>query len=273
MTQQLILALVQQSVLAFMGVLLVIQAAAKEIGYRLGCRRAVRSEASGEGVGVVVGGMLGLLAFVLALTLSFASARFQERRDGALAEANAIGTSWLRAHAIGHPRGVEIARLLEEYIQVRIDFVRAEAQASHIETLNTRSNALQSQMWGHVAAIVREQPNPVATSLMTSLNETFDLATAERFAFTVGFPTQLFWLLIGMALICMSALGFQLGLRQRPLPFLSLLLIGMWTVTITCILDLGSARTGDIRVPTAAYEWTAQGFQGGVTIPPAPAAR
>ncbi len=62
-----------------------------------------------EGVGVLVGGLLGLLAFVLALTLSFASERFNERRSGTLAEANAIGTAWLRAKAIGQPRGDEIA--------------------------------------------------------------------------------------------------------------------------------------------------------------------
>jgi hypothetical protein len=49
----------------------------------------------------VVGGMLSLLAFVLALTLSFANTRFSERVEGTLAEANAIGTAWLRAEAIG----------------------------------------------------------------------------------------------------------------------------------------------------------------------------
>ena len=78
-----------------------------------------------EGVGVLVAGLLGLLAFVLALTLSFASDRFSERRTGALAEVNAIGTAWLRAKAIGQPRGDEIARLLEQYTALRIDFHRA----------------------------------------------------------------------------------------------------------------------------------------------------
>jgi len=45
-----------------------------------------------EGVGGLVGSLLGLLAFVLALTLSFASERFNERRLGTLAETNALGT-------------------------------------------------------------------------------------------------------------------------------------------------------------------------------------
>lgn len=52
-------------------------------------------------MGILVGGFLALLAFVLELTLSFASERFSDRRNATLNEANAIGTAWLRARAIG----------------------------------------------------------------------------------------------------------------------------------------------------------------------------
>jgi hypothetical protein len=89
------LAIANQGALAFAAALVLVQLAAKEAGYAFGQRAARRQENPGDGVSVVVGGMLGLLAFVLALTLSFASTRFQERRDGTLAEANAIGTAWL----------------------------------------------------------------------------------------------------------------------------------------------------------------------------------
>jgi len=97
---------------------------AHEAGYWFGSRRRAHGgEVQAEGVGVVVGGMLSLLAFVLALTLSFANNRFSERVEGTLVEANAIGTAWLRAEAIGHVRGPEIARLLEEYTRLRREFV------------------------------------------------------------------------------------------------------------------------------------------------------
>ena len=259
------------SVWAFAGALLLVQMLAREVGYFFGRRHAQAHETPPEGVGVLVGGMLGLLAFVLALTLSFSSARFQERREGTLAEANAIGTAWLQAQAIGHPRGVEIARLLEGYAGLRREFVIAERFEASIEETSRRSNALQSEIWGHLAALVRERPDPVAASLMNALNTTFDLATTERFAFALRFPPQLFWLLIGMSMVSMAALGFQLGLRQKPLRLLCLLLIGMWTATMTTILDMGAARVGTIRVGAAAYDWTIQGFQGGVTVPPLPA--
>ena len=118
------------SLLAFGLLLFLFQLAAHELGYQFGRRRAARRAAPADSVGVVVGGMLGLLAFVLALTLSFANSSFSERRAGTLAEANAIGTAWLRAQAIGGPRGSEIARLLEQYTHLRIDFIQADQGAA-----------------------------------------------------------------------------------------------------------------------------------------------
>ena len=258
------------SLIAFGVLLLVSQVIAQEVGCWFGRRDRARADGQPESVGVVVGGMLGLLAFVLALTLSFANTRFSERRAGALAEANAIGTAWLRAEAIGNPRGVEIARLLEEYTRVRIDFVQADRDPPRIDQLNQHINALQSRMWGHLAAIVREQPNPVSTSLMASLNDTFDMTTAERLAYETRLPPQLFWLLIVMTLLSMGALGYQLGLRGRPVRILAALLTVMWTLVIVDILDLVSPRLGAFRTSAVAYEWTLQGFKGGLSIPPQP---
>jgi hypothetical protein len=41
-------------------------------------------------------------------------------------------------------------------------------------------------------------------------------------------------------------------------------------VVMVDIFDLASPRIGAIRTSTAVYEWTLQGFQGGVVVPPAP---
>jgi hypothetical protein len=98
------------SILAFSALLLAALLAAHEVGSWLGRRWASRGAAPNEGVGVLLGGLLGLLAFVLALTLGFASERFNDRRSDTLAEANAIGTAWLRANAIGQPGGAKRSR-------------------------------------------------------------------------------------------------------------------------------------------------------------------
>lgn len=262
----------ERSMLAFGVILFASQMLAQEVGCWLGQRNRDRHKGP-ETVGVVVGGMLGLLAFVLALTLSFANARFSERRVGALTEANAIGTAWLRAKAVGSPRSEEIARLLEDYTRVRLEFVQGGRDQAAISQLNQRTSALQTEIWGHVSAIVREQPNPVTNALMMSLNDTFDASTSERFAYRMTLPPQLFWLLIGMTLVSMACLGFQFGLREKSPRVLVALLTLMWTAIIVDILDLASSRIGNLRTGTAVYEWTIQGFRGGIPIPPPPSSK
>ncbi len=255
---------------AFGLTLFVLQLGLREIGYWFGSHRRSRSEALPENVGVIVGSMLGLLAFVLALTLNFASNRFTDRQAGTLTEANAIGTAWLRAEAIGHPRGKEIARLLEDYTSLRIAFITASHHGGTVAAMSERTGALQSQIWGHVAAVVQERTDPIAGLLQAAVNEAFDTSTAERFAFEKQLPPVLIWLLIGMALLSTAALGYQLGLRGTPLRLMGTMLIAMWTLVMIVILDLASPRIGGIRTETTAYDWTLKGFQGGVVIPPLP---
>lgn len=269
----LLTAIAEWSLLAFGVVLLVLQLVAHEVGFRIGFRQKGKAQGRVESATVVAGGILGLLAFVLALTLSFASGRFNERRQGTLIEANAIGTAWLRAAAIGQPRGDEIARLLEQYTQARLDFVRSGNDPARLAQLNQQTSRLQSAIWGHAAAIVRDHPGVVATWLMSSLNDAFDSSTDERFGFAMKLPSQIFWLIVGLSVLSMGVVGYQLGLKGGTSRPMILLLAVVWTVVIVEILDLAAARFGNFRTNPVAYEWALQGFKGGVTIPPLPTAR
>lgn len=269
-------AIADASLLGFGLALFAVMLAAKEIGHLIGARRRRRGEPqhATESVGFMVSGMLGLLAFALGLSLSMAQGRFEDRRKTAIAEANAIGTAWLRAEAIGHPRGAEIARLLVDYTELRIAFVTApRALGEELEALNARASAMQSLLWGHAAAIVRERPDPVAAALQAALNDTFDLATVMRWAYAAKMPEEVIALLLGLSVLTTAALGFHLGLRGRRHPVVAILLLGMWASTITSVADLAAPRIGAVRVDPAPYLWTQQGFQGGVAIPPPPQPR
>jgi hypothetical protein len=254
------------SLFAFWLLFFALQWGAQAIGAWLGRRHTARGTAPAEGVGVVVGGMLGLLAFVLALTLSFATTRFEERRQGTLMEANALGTAWLRAKAINHARGEELAKLFEDYTRLRADFIKAPASRDAVRAINDKTSELQNRIWEHVTVIVREKPDPISASLMAATNEVFDRSTAERFAFSLTMPPQMVWLLMGIAVLSIGALGYQLGMRGLSLPILSVLLIAMWTSVIVVILDLSAPRIGSLRSSAAAYYWTLDGFNPG-TVP------
>lgn len=76
-----------------------------------------------------------------------------------------------------------------------------------------------------------------------------------------------------MTLLGMAALGFQLGLTGKQVHIMVAFLSIMWTVVIVDILDLASPRVGAFRAGTAAYDWTLQGFKGGLQIPPVPSVK
>lgn len=259
---EIVRSLAEFSPLVFAAALLLAQLLAHEIGYRFGVRGAQRATVQNENVGVVVAGMLALLAFVLALTLSYSTSRFSERRQGTLAETNAIGTAWLRATAHGSPQATEVARLLEDYLTTRENFVRAGRDQVAIEKANQDTSALQLAIWRQVSAVVRERPDAISASLMSAVNDVFDASTTERFALGLRLPAQIFWLLVGVMLLSIASLGYQFGLKGKPVRFMVVLLTLVWTTIVVNILDLASPRLGNFRTDTAVYEWTRQGFQG-----------
>src|SRR4051812_26174155 len=98
--------------------------AASEIGYRSG----VRNEGQGSGnVSTLEGALLGLLALMIGFTFAMALARFETRRDAVLNEANAIGTTALRARLLPEPHRTEALRLLREYVKVRLDITQRQS--------------------------------------------------------------------------------------------------------------------------------------------------
>jgi len=68
----------------------------------------------------MVAAELGLLAFLLAFTFGIGASRFEMRRQILIDEANAIGTTYLRAAMLPTPQREDARRLLKEYVDVRI---------------------------------------------------------------------------------------------------------------------------------------------------------
>ena len=68
-----------------------------EVGRRIGSRRlAKEGEAAAKGFGAIEGAVFALLGLILAFSFSGALTRFDARRHLVVAEANNIGTAFLR---------------------------------------------------------------------------------------------------------------------------------------------------------------------------------
>src|SRR5207253_554345 len=72
-------------------------------GALLGRRLSHHVETLREPLGVVQAALLGLVALVLAFGLSMAVGRYDNRRAAVVDDANAIGTTYLRAQTLREP--------------------------------------------------------------------------------------------------------------------------------------------------------------------------
>ena len=137
---------------------------ALEGGYRLGMwRHAHVAEEKETPVGAMVGTILGLLAFLLAFTFGLGATRFEERRHTVLEEANAIATTYLRTRLLPEPQRSETARLLREYVDVRVQGV----QEHKLEDLLARSEALQELLWAQAVKAAEKSRDPI-TGLLSN---------------------------------------------------------------------------------------------------------
>jgi hypothetical protein len=250
------------NLLIFGGMTFALLSLACEAGFRAGGRRARRRanrEHDREGVGTITAGMMGLLSFALGLTIGYAQDRAEARRGLVVSEANAIGTAWLRAKLVRSDEGTAIAALIEDLARVDLAYISAQSTEAEAGLIAQRA-ALQDQIWGLAQTVARADPTSITTAMVTALNEMFDSALAQRFAFDSRVPPTLSWMLLCGALLAIGAMGYQFGLIGARHPLLVALLLVMWTGALVLILDLNRPRLGLIRVDPAPLIWTIQGF-------------
>ena len=228
------------------------------VGYRLGWRHSTLdgSEKRERVAGTTAGAMLALVGFMLAVSLSMADSHFQVRRKLILDEANAIGTSRLRAVTIGGAHGSEIVRLLREYAQLRLEYFTAGEDAARLQSVDQRTSSLQQRIWAHASTIANAAPTPVSALLLSTLNETFDLATARRWALEVRVPPYVIGLLLALSALAMGLMGYYFGASGVRYPLLSGVLFVAFTVTILLVMDLNRPRAGLISAEQSALMWT-----------------
>jgi hypothetical protein len=233
----------------FMAFLLVVLLSV-ECGYRIGKYRRSQSEEEKEApVGAMVGATLGLLAFMLAFTFGMAASRFDARKQVLLDEANAIGTTYLRA-AILPDRREAIRALLREYVDARLDAVQSGKVMESIR----RSENLQEQLWAHAVALGENNPTSIVVGLFVqSLNEVIDLH-AKRV--TAGLrnriPGAIWLVLFAVAVVSLATMGYHAGLSRTSRSPAELAVAFTFSAVIGLIADLDRPQEGALVVSQQA---------------------
>jgi hypothetical protein len=218
--------------------------AAAESGYRVGIYRRARSEEEKEGpVGAIVAATIGLLAFILAFTFNLAASRFDSRRELVVRDANALGTTYLRA-AMLPERGPEIRALLRRYTELRIE----GAQVRDITDLRRQSEELQTKIWAEATAVATAHHGSIVVALfIQSLNEVIDVHAMRIAALRARIPSAIWITVVVLASLSFGAIGYHGGLtRSRRSPSAVVITI-CFAVVVVLIVDLDRPFEGFLR--------------------------
>jgi hypothetical protein len=233
------------------GATVVIVLVSIEGGYRLGKYRRRRTEDEKEGpVGAIVAATLGLLGFILAFTFGMAAARFDARRQIVVEEANAIGTTYLRAGLLPSGRSVKVRKLLREYVDTRLE----AAETGDIEKVLRRSDELHRELWKETEAVGQEQPNSIVVGLfIQSLNEMIDIhAKRILVAIQSRIPAVIWGALYLVTILTMAGVGYHGGLTKSRRSLATVVLVTVFSAIMFLVADLDRPHEGLVIVSQQA---------------------
>jgi hypothetical protein len=220
-----------------------------EGGYRIGQLRARREHEMETPIGEMVTATLGLLAFILAFTFGLAASRFDAKRQLLVDEANALGTTYLRAEMLPERRD-EIRTLLREYVDVRIEAIMPAKLAQAIR----RSEQLQNRLWALTSSVALKNPDSVIVGLFVqSLNDVIDLHTKRLTAAVRNrIPFAIWAALYGISVSSFAAMGYHAGLTGTTRSPVIFIVAFTFSVVIVLIADLDRSQEGFLKVSPQA---------------------
>lgn len=238
------LSIVMTGVFAF-AVMLAAAAAGRFIRLAQARRSGSGIEESGESVaqeGYLLGAALGLLGLLLAFTFGMVLNRYEARRALATQEANAIGTSYLRAQLLDEPHRSRLSSLLIAYTENRIKLAGDHDEASSL-AVNDR---LLTEIWSAVVA-ARESAvaHGLTTAMLATFNEVIDLDTERKLAWSLRTPGEVLLLLLIYLAVTSAVVGHSVdgprGTRS------AMVLFALIAISITVMTDLNRPMSGRAR--------------------------
>jgi hypothetical protein len=241
---------------------------ATALGAYVGHRVRHLSDSLSEPFGVLQGALLGVVGLILAFGLSLALSRYEDRRAAIVVEANAIGTTYLRAETLAEPVRGRSLGLLFDYTASAIRLSEYQPDSATENAVAANEERLQRRLWALAGQALSVAPNASAPRLyVETLNEMIDAQAARIAALNNQVPTAVLLLEILGASIALGLLSAYLALVGRGLAgvlLASVLVAFLLLVTF----DLDRPTRGLIEVPDTVLVQEHESMQ----LPPAAAA-
>jgi hypothetical protein len=123
-----------------------------------------------EDFGVIQSATLTLLGLIIGFTFSMAIGRYEQCKNYEEAEANAIGTEYVRADQLPGAAAARVRALLSNYLDQRIFFYKTR-NAQQLRQINTTTAQLQCELWSAVQGPTAAQPTPVVALALAGMND------------------------------------------------------------------------------------------------------
>jgi len=221
---------------------------AAELGFRLGIRLRRRDPRFLQGSMPVaeVAGLLGLLGFLLAFSIGIAVNHFDTRRGLVVADANAIGTTYLRTSFLGEPDRTQARGLLREYVELRL----AAVDPARLEEARGRSEEIHNQLWLIAGEQVSQNPDGGTAKLFVdAANHMFD-TYGQRLAAVSNLRLRpLMWqVLYGTAVLTFFLVGLVSSADGKRNAIVWLLMALVLAAVLMLIADLDRSQEGLLTI-------------------------
>lgn len=198
---------------------------------------------------VIQGGILTLVAFMLGISFAQSQDRFDARRQLVVTEANAIGTTWLRADQLPKKEEHSFRSLLTEYANLRLQLYRGVLTPGEIDRGLAQSDADQGKLWATASGMLRQQPQNLGRSLlMSTLNDTIDVSAEQRQALTHHVPVAIDALTLLLVILGAILIGIGFARAGATLSVLGAAYIIASVMVITTMIDLDRPQKGVVKV-------------------------
>lgn len=189
---------------------------------------------------------LTLLSLIIGFSFSMALSRYDQRKNYEEAEANAIGTEYVRVTLLPKAAAAQERELLADYLNQRILFyvTRDDRRLREIDSSTAR---LQSDLWRAIETAAVAQPTQITALAVSGLNDVLNSQGYTQASWWNRIPIEA-WTLMGAIAVCANLLfGYtsrRAGLGTKLFSILPLIV----SISFFLIADLDSPRNGIIRV-------------------------
>jgi hypothetical protein len=217
-----------------------------QVGVSILQRQRKLAEEIHEDFGVILAATLTLLGLIIGFSFSMAVSRYDQRKNYEEAEANAIGTEYVRADLLPAADATKLRALLRNYLDQRVLFYITHDE-QQIRQINARTAQLQTELWSAVLTPATAQPTPVVALAVSGMNDVLNSQGYTQAAWWNRIPIAAWGLMAAIAICCNGLVGF--GSRHTKAKGILLLVLPLiLSISFFLIADIDSPRGGLIHV-------------------------